>query len=116
MEPYRHKPHTADIHEVPRVLPPSTPPVYSSTLPSSTPNIYPNGKVCLSILDADAHWNANFSVIDILVSVRELLDNPNVGSPAQAEAYLMYTTDREAYEDKVKAFCTEGDAENVMPN
>jgi len=67
------------------------------------PNIYPSGTVCLSILNEDADWKPSLSVKQILLGIQELLGNPNVGSPAQAEPYLMYKDHRDQYIEKVKA-------------
>ena len=35
--------------------------------------------------------------------VQDLLDNPNPNSPAQAEAYQLFVSDRLAYDEKIKA-------------
>jgi len=50
------------------------------------PNIYPSGTVCLSILDAEKHWRPAITVKQILLGIQELLDNPNINDPAQADA------------------------------
>ena len=51
------------------------------------PNVYPTGKVCLSILNEEKGWKPSVSIKQILVGVQELLDSPNMCDPAQAEAY-----------------------------
>jgi ubiquitin-conjugating enzyme E2 I len=38
----------------------------------------------------------------ILLGVQDLLDNPNVNDPAQAEPYQMFVNNRKEYEKKVK--------------
>jgi|TARA_B110000977_G_scaffold191570_1_gene263883 ubiquitin-conjugating enzyme E2 I len=54
------------------------------------PNIYPSGKVCLSILNEDKAWKPSITVKQILVGVQELLDNPNNGDAANSQAYAMF--------------------------
>jgi ubiquitin-conjugating enzyme E2 I len=51
------------------------------------PNVYPTGKVCLSILNEEKGWKPSVSIKQILVGVQELLDAPNLSDPAQQEAY-----------------------------
>jgi ubiquitin-conjugating enzyme E2 I len=41
-------------------------------------------------------------VKQVALGIQELLANPNEKSPAQSEAYLAYTTNRAAYEKRVK--------------
>ena len=66
------------------------------------PNIYPSGTVCLSILNEDEGWRPSVTVKQVALGIQELLANPNEKSPAQSEAYLAYTTNRAAYEKRVK--------------
>ena len=67
------------------------------------PNIYPSGTVCLSILSEDDGWRPSITVKQILLGVQDLLDSPNPASPAQSEAYMLFTNDRVEYDKKVKA-------------
>ncbi|KXZ42757.1 hypothetical protein GPECTOR_120g424 [Gonium pectorale] len=48
------------------------------------PNIYPSGTVCLSILN------------------EELLDTPNPNSPAQSDAFVIFTQQKAEYCKRVK--------------
>lgn len=66
------------------------------------PNIYPSGTVCLSILSEDEGWRPSITVKQILLGVQDLLDSPNPASPAQSEAYMLFTNDRVEYDRKVK--------------
>ena len=86
------------------------------------PNIYPDGKVCLSILNEEAvgspsilrlrelihfapmeqDWRSAISVKQAVLGIQELLNTPNLASPAQAPAYHMLLKDRVAYEKKVR--------------
>lgn len=67
------------------------------------PNIYPSGTVCLSILNEDDGWRPSITVKQILLGIQDLLDTPNLASPAQSEAYLMLSRDKAEYERLVKA-------------
>ncbi|XP_057720421.1 LOW QUALITY PROTEIN: SUMO-conjugating enzyme SCE1-like [Arachis stenosperma] len=49
------------------------------------PNVYPFGLVCLSII-----WKPAITVKQILVSIRDLLDNPNPSSSANHDINILY--------------------------
>ena len=66
------------------------------------PNVYPSGTVCLSILSEDEGWRPSITVKQILVGIQDLLNNPNSKSPAQSEAYVLYSRDRNEYNRLVK--------------
>ncbi|KAG2442912.1 hypothetical protein HXX76_002988 [Chlamydomonas incerta] len=70
------------------------------------PNVYPSGKVCLSLLDNDAElggqWAPSINIVQILVGIQELLRSPNVFSPAQAPACELLKKNPKAYETKIK--------------
>ncbi|EEA08314.1 ubiquitin-conjugating enzyme family protein [Cryptosporidium muris RN66] len=48
------------------------------------PNIYPDGRICLDILQNQ--WSALFDISSILTSIQSLLNDPNPNSPANIEA------------------------------
>lgn len=85
---------------------PSNPPAAYFDPPIFHPNVYDDGRICLSIINGpeseDSAWRPGLSVKSILVGIQELLDNPNCESPAQQPAYLAYTTDRALYERRVR--------------
>ena len=81
---------------------PSKPPKCKFNPPLFHPNVYPSGTVCLSILNEDEDWRAAITVRQVLLGIQDLLDNPNPNSPAQAEAYHMFISDKKLYEQKVK--------------
>jgi ubiquitin-conjugating enzyme E2 I len=80
------------------------------------PNIFQSGGVCLSILDEGRDWKPSIAVrqvsrrsfslstvtplepmvrkyflcFQILMGIQDLLDNPNVESPAQTEPNILY--------------------------
>jgi ubiquitin-conjugating enzyme E2 I len=66
------------------------------------PNIYPSGTVCLSILNEDDGWRPSITLKQILLGIQELLSTPNSASPAQSEAYMMFTTDEKQYKIRVR--------------
>lgn len=66
------------------------------------PNIYPSGTVCLSILNEDEGWKPSITVKQILLGIQELLDTPNDKSPAQSEAYCVFTQQLSEYRKRVR--------------
>ena len=54
------------------------------------PNVYPSGTVCLSLLDEDKDWRPAVTIKQILLGIQDLLNDPNVRDPAQAEAYTIF--------------------------
>ncbi|KAM0676866.1 ubiquitin conjugating enzyme Ubc7/UbcP3 [Binucleata daphniae] len=77
------------------------------------PNIYPDGKVCISILHvadddptsyekADEKWTPVQSVRTIVLSVTSLLNEPNCNSPANVDASKLFNENIEMYNDKVR--------------
>lgn len=92
---------------------PFAPPTFKFIRPIFHPNIYPDGKVCISILHAagadeqagelaEERWSPLQSVESILRSILLLLDDPYIGSPANVDAGVMYRDDREAYNHKAR--------------
>ena len=78
------------------------------------PNIYPDGKVCISILhppgtdefnaqeSAEERWRPILGVEAILISVISMLNDPNIDSPANLDASVQFRDDIEAYNKKVR--------------
>jgi ubiquitin-conjugating enzyme E2 G2 len=75
--------------------------------------VYPNGVVCISILNppgadpnryehANERWSPIQSVEKILISVVSMLAEPNDESPANVDAAVMWRTKRAEYEEKVR--------------
>ena len=81
---------------------PSSPPKCKFDPPLFHPNVYPSGTVCLSLLDEDKDWKPAVTIKQILLGIQELLDSPNIKDPAQAEAYVVFTQNREDYNRKIK--------------
>ncbi|KAJ3073058.1 E2 SUMO-conjugating protein ubc9 [Podochytrium sp. JEL0797] len=66
------------------------------------PNIYPSGTVCLSIVNEEQDWKPAITVKQILLGIQDLLNDPNLNSPAQSDAYMLLKKDKVAYERKIK--------------
>ncbi|EFA86200.1 putative ubiquitin-conjugating enzyme E2 [Heterostelium album PN500] len=79
---------------------PSKPPRCSLPPNFFHPNVFPNGDICLSIIN-ESGWKPSISVKQIVLGVQELLDTPNTKSPA-SNAYKIYEKDRVDYNKKVK--------------
>jgi ubiquitin-conjugating enzyme E2 I len=81
---------------------PSSPPKCKFEPPLFHPNVYPSGTVCLSLLDEEKDWRPAVTIKQILLGIQELLNEPNVKDPAQAEAYTIYCQNRNEYERRVR--------------
>lgn len=70
-------------------------------------NVYPDGHVCLSILNDDpdlgGEWRPSISVPQILLGIQNLLDEENAHSPAQARAFEVYRNSKAEYNRLVSA-------------
>uniref|UniRef100_A0A2K6U5U4 SUMO-conjugating enzyme UBC9 n=1 Tax=Saimiri boliviensis boliviensis TaxID=39432 RepID=A0A2K6U5U4_SAIBB len=69
---------------------PSSPPKCTFEPPLFHPNVYPLGTVCLSILEEDKEWRPAITIKQVLLGIQELLNEPNIQDPAQAEACTIY--------------------------
>jgi ubiquitin-conjugating enzyme E2 R len=87
---------------------PYSPPTFKFLRPIYHPNIYPDGKLCISILHppgddimsgetASERWSPLQGVESVLRSVLLLLDDPEVSSPANVDAGVLCRNDREGY-------------------
>jgi ubiquitin-conjugating enzyme E2 G1 len=93
---------------------PNMPPTMTFTSEMWHPNVYADGKVCISILhppgedeynsqeSADERWRPILGVEQILVSVISMLSDPNDESPANLDAAVMWRNDRAAFKKKVR--------------
>lgn len=92
---------------------PLNPPVMKFTTPIFHPNVYKDGKVCISILHAPGddpnmyetaaeRWSPIQSVEKILISVLSMLAEPNDESPANVDAAKMWRQDRPQFEKLVR--------------
>merc|ERR1712100_615345 len=87
---------------------PMDPPTMIMMQPMWHPNIYEDGRLCISILHppgedalsgelASERWNPTQSVATVLLSVISMLSEPNISSPANVDASVMYRNNREEY-------------------
>ncbi|KAI8899898.1 ubiquitin-conjugating enzyme/RWD-like protein [Globomyces pollinis-pini] len=87
---------------------PFNPPTFTFNSDFFHPNVYKDGKLCISILHppgddptsgetAAERWNPTQSVESILLSIVSLINDPNCSSPANVDAGVMYRSDRDAY-------------------
>ena len=93
---------------------PQNPPEMKFITEMFHPNIYKDGKVCISILHppgtdnlneqekAEERWRPVLGVEQILISVISMLNEPNCNSPANIDASVMFRNNREKYNEKVK--------------
>ena len=51
-----------------------------------------------------------FLVKQVLIGIQDLLDNPNPNSPAQADAYHLFISNRPEYDQKVKEVASKNPA------
>lgn len=82
---------------------PTIPPHCKFDPPLFHPNVYPCGKVCLSLLDEEKDWRPSISIKNILLGILDLLNEPNNEDPAQGPPYYMYRDDRPKYEKCIRA-------------
>jgi ubiquitin-conjugating enzyme E2 R len=91
---------------------PYAPPTFRFTTRHIThPNVYPDGNLCISILHqpgddvqsgelASERWNVLHGVESVLRSVLLLMDDPEIKSPANVDASVMYRDKRSEYNVK----------------
>lgn len=82
---------------------PSKPPLCRFVPPLYHPNVYSDGRICLSILDPSKGWKPAITIKQMLLGIQDLLDNPNNSDAAQDKAYRDYKNNRAEYKRKVRA-------------
>lgn len=97
---------------------PNSPPIMTFRSKMWHPNVYEDGKVCISILhppgedehnqqeSADERWRPILGVESIVISVISMLSDPNDESPANLDAAVMWRNDRAAFKKKVRQTVT----------
>uniref|UniRef100_A0A7S1ZEF8 E2 ubiquitin-conjugating enzyme n=2 Tax=Ditylum brightwellii TaxID=49249 RepID=A0A7S1ZEF8_9STRA len=93
---------------------PNMPPTMTFISEMWHPNVYEDGKVCISILhppgedemnsqeSADERWRPILGVEAILMSVISMLSDPNDESPANLDAAVQWRNDRQGFKKKVR--------------
>jgi len=79
---------------------PFAPPIINFTSSIFHPNIYPDGKICISILhegvdetgyeDSSERWSPVHTIQTIFLSILSLFHAPNCDSPANVDASVLY--------------------------
>ena len=94
---------------------PNSPPQMKFTTKMWHPNIYQDGRVCISILHppgtdkfneqekAEERWRPSLGAEEILLSVISMLNDPNPDSPANIDAAVQFRNHREEYNSKVRS-------------
>jgi ubiquitin-protein ligase len=95
---------------------PNKPPEFKFLSNFPHPNIYTDGKVCISILhegkdqynyeDISERWNPSHSINSVLLSILTILPNPNFDSPANVDASIMWRNDWLEYKKFIYKFIT----------
>ncbi|KAF2756143.1 ubiquitin-conjugating enzyme [Pseudovirgaria hyperparasitica] len=91
---------------------PYSPPDFKFIRPLYHPNIYADGRLCISILHAPGEdemsgesaaerWSPAQRVESVLISILSLLDDAEVSSPANVDAGVMLRKDPAAYKKQV---------------
>ena len=92
---------------------PYAPPTFQFSRPLFHPNIYGDGKLCISILHqpgedeqsgevAAERWSPVQRVESVLLSIISLLDDAETSSPANVDAGVLLRNNHEAYKKRVK--------------
>lgn len=79
---------------------PGKPPRVRFTTDVFHPNVYADGTLCLDIIQDN--WSPCHNVCSVLTSIQSLLTDPNPASPANQEAAHMWSTDKAAYNKRVR--------------
>ncbi|KAL2277251.1 hypothetical protein FJTKL_00109 [Diaporthe vaccinii] len=117
----------ADLTKAEMIFPhdyPYSPPKFRFLRPIFHPNIYPDGQLCISILhkpgedlmsgeSATERWSPLQGAESVLRSILLLLDDPEINSPANVDAGVMYRDNRKAYNEKARK--TVGDSQKDIP-
>eukprot|EP00542_Grammatophora_oceanica_P014181 CAMPEP_0194039406 /NCGR_PEP_ID=MMETSP0009_2-20130614/11538_1 /TAXON_ID=210454 /ORGANISM="Grammatophora oceanica, Strain CCMP 410" /LENGTH=159 /DNA_ID=CAMNT_0038682231 /DNA_START=69 /DNA_END=548 /DNA_ORIENTATION=- len=80
---------------------PSEAPRAKFTPPVFHPNVYTDGRVCLSIIGKD--WKPSITLKQILLGLQDLLEAPNFSDPANSAATSLYRRSNQQYKQKVLA-------------
>ena len=79
------------------------PPKCSFVPPLFHMNVYPSGTISVSTLNQEEGWDQHMTLHEILFTIQQLLNHPNIHSPAQAEAYNIYMKEgKDKYEARIK--------------
>jgi len=108
-------PYDGGIFEAKMTFPmdyPMSPPALTIMSEFWHPNVYKDGRVCISILHSpgndptsgelpEERWMPTQTVSTIMLSFQSMLADPNIASPANLDASLMWRDRRQEYIDRV---------------
>lgn len=91
---------------------PNEPPKFYFKTPLWHPNVYTDGRVCISILhtaeeamfneeEKDCTWTAVQTVRTVVISILSLLNDPNINSPANVDAAKQFRDDPDGFKKQV---------------
>lgn len=93
---------------------PFSPPSFKFTPSIFHPNVYSDGRVCISILHeagnvyqdepSNENWSPAQCVESIIMSIISILDDPNIMSPANIDASNLWRDNKELYNENVRKF------------
>ncbi|KAG0679663.1 hypothetical protein C6P40_005194 [Pichia californica] len=93
---------------------PFSPPTFKFTPTIFHPNVYNDGRVCISILHeanqtyqdepSNETWSPAQCVESIIMSIVSILDDPNIMSPANIDASNLWRDNKKLYFEKVQKF------------
>ena len=63
-------------------------------------NVFPSGKICLSILNDQ--WRPSINLRQILIGIQNLLIEPNPESPAHEQNYYNFMNNKSLYEANIR--------------
>jgi ubiquitin-conjugating enzyme E2 I len=81
---------------------PSKPPLCKFKPVIFHPNVYPSGRICLSILDESKSWQPTITIKQILLGIQDLLNSPNNDDPAQREPHQLLKSSKVQYEQRIR--------------
>lgn len=110
--PWHHAYLTANINFTRQY--PYTPPTFVFSPAIYHPNVYNDGRVCISILHSatgdftgepeNETWSPAQCVESVIMSIISILDDPNIQSPANIEASNMWRDHRDKYNERIKQY------------
>jgi len=65
------------------------------------PNVKSDGSFCTEILTTEG-WSPQLKIIQVLLTIRQLLSEPNADNPLEAEIAQQFKTDRSAFNKTAK--------------
>eukprot|EP00834_Sanchytrium_tribonematis_P008747 NODE_1159_length_1970_cov_0.708177.p3 type:complete len:158 gc:universal NODE_1159_length_1970_cov_0.708177:1280-807(-) len=100
-----NSPWQAGLYTVELIFPntyPKSPPAAIFNPPLLHPNIFTDGRVCLSLLKEHGDWKNSISLKAILLNLQDFLKNPNANDPANSEAVKLFKTNKKKYEERIR--------------